>query len=178
MKQQMFFFSADLKRMLGKQKSRILYVWMSRTFWGIFSYRLDRGLFLLIGKPYKYFRIILLPFFNLWQSYSNIDINYKAEVGKGMIVLHPSMGIVISGRSIIGERLTLTGGNVIGAKAGCNYGDLMIGNNCTLGANAVIIGPIKLANQISIAALACAVKDCLTDNILLVGIPAKIQSKE
>jgi serine O-acetyltransferase len=173
MRQQMSFFLVDLRRMLGKQKSRILYIWLSRVFWGIFSYRLDRGLFLLLGKSYKYIRIILIPFFNLWNAYSNIDINYKAVIGKGLIVLHPSMGIVISGKSLIGDGLTLTGGNVIGAKAGCDYGDLIIGNNCSLGANAVIIGPIKLANNITIGALACVLNDCETNDVLLVGIPAK-----
>jgi serine acetyltransferase len=75
--------------------------------------------------------------------------------------------------AVIGKNLTLTGGNIIGAKPGCKYGDIHIGDNCTLGANAVILGPIKLANGIKLGACACAVIDCLVENAALVGVPAK-----
>jgi len=35
--------------LLGRRRVRILYVWLPRSFWGILAYRLERGLFLLIG---------------------------------------------------------------------------------------------------------------------------------
>lgn len=171
--EQMIFFSQDLKRMLGKYKIRIIHIWLSRFFWGIFLYRLERGLFLLIGKPYSILRILLLPILNLLQAYSNIELHYKANIKGGILILHTSPGIVVSGLSIIGKNLTLTGGNIIGAKKGCKYGEINIGDNCTMGANAVIIGPINLSDNITIAASACVVKDCLLSNTTLVGVPAK-----
>ncbi|MFZ6013940.1 MAG: hypothetical protein ACOYXT_26610 [Bacteroidota bacterium] len=58
MRQQIVYFKQDLWRMLGKYKIRILHIWLSRVFWGIFLYRLERGLFLLIGKHYDKFRVI------------------------------------------------------------------------------------------------------------------------
>jgi serine acetyltransferase len=177
MGQQFKYFGQDLNRMLGKYKIRILHMWLSRAFWGIFLYRMERGLFLLIGRPYEILRIIFLPIIYLIQSYSNMDLNYKSEIKGGLLVLHSSLGIVISGYAVIGENLTLTGGNVIGGKAGCGPGDIQIGNNCEMGANAVIIGPIKLGNNIDIGASACAIRDCLEDNVALVGVPAKILSK-
>ncbi len=163
--------------MLGKRKSRILYVWLSRAFWGLLLYRTERGLHLFIGKPYAVIRIFLLPLINLIQAYSNLDINYKADIRGGLLVLHPTAGIVISGFSVIGENLLLTGGNVIGSRAGCRYGDIRIGNNCSLGANAVVLGPIKLSNNISVGASACVLKSCETDGATLVGVPAKIVGK-
>ncbi|WP_407032772.1 DapH/DapD/GlmU-related protein [Polluticaenibacter yanchengensis] len=102
-----------------------------------------------------------------------MDIHYKADVKGGLLVLHPSVGVVISGRSIIGSNLTLTGGNVIGGRGGTEYGGIQIGDNCGLGANAVILGPVKLGRNISVGSLACVLKDCNVDGTTLVGVPAK-----
>ena len=177
MRKQLQYFRQDLKKMMGKHKIRILHIWLSRGFWGIFIYRIERGLFLLIGKHYKIVRVIFIPFYNIIGAYSNIEINYNADIKGGLLVLHPSVGIVISRFSVIGENLTLTGGNIIGGKEGCSFGDISIGNNCSLGANAVIIGPITLANGITIGASACVIKDCTTDNTTLLGVPATAYSK-
>ena len=159
--------------MLGKHKVRIFHIWISRVFWGVIIYRIERGLFLLIGKPYEKIRVLFIPVFSMIQAYSNIDLSYKSDIKGGLLVLHPSVGVVISGLSVIGKNITLTGGNIIGARPGCKYGEIMIGNNCSLGANAVVLGPVKLANDITIGASACVVKDCLTDKSTLVGVPAR-----
>lgn len=163
--------------MLGKYKVRILHIWLGRTFWGIFLYRLERGLFLTFGNSYSYVRILFVPLFNLIQAYSNIEIHYKADIKGGLLVLHPATGVVVSGLSVIGKNLTLTGGNIIGGRPDCRSGELIIGDNCELGANAVVLGPIQLGNGIKIGASACAVKDCLIDGSSLVGVPAKPVSR-
>ena len=90
------------------------------------------------------------------------------------MVLHPSVGAVVSGLSVVGRNLTLTGGNVIGAKPHTKRGEIIIGDNCSMGANAVVIGPVKLGNNINIGASACVVKDCLSDGVSLMGVPAKV----
>lgn len=173
MLQQFIYFRQDLKRIIGKYRIRIIHIWLSRVFWGILIYRLERGIYLTIGPPYQFIRVIFIPIFNLIQSYSNIDLNYKSDLKGGINVLHPSNGVVISGFAVIGRNITLTGGNIIGAKPGCNYGDIKIGENCTLGANAVIIGPVELGNGILIGALACVINDCIEDNSTLIGVPAR-----
>lgn len=174
MKKQFLYFLEDIRRMLGKSKSRILYIWLSRSFVGLFMYRLERGFFVTFGKLYSIIRILFLPIINIIQAYSNLDINYKANIKGGILVLHPSNGVVISGRSIIGANLTLTGGNVIGISKNCSIGDFVIGDNCSLGANAVIIGPLKLMNNVQVGASACVVKSFADSHITLVGVPAKI----
>ena len=175
MKQQFLYFLKDLRRMLGKQKSRILFIWFSRSFAGVILYRIERGFFLTFGNFYTVIRILFLPIINLIQAYSNLDIHYKADIKGGLSVLHPSMGIVISGKSIIGYNFTLTGGNVIGINKKTEKGSFIIGNNCELGANAVVLGPIILGDNVKIGALACVVKNCLTSHVTLVGIPAQIK---
>ncbi|MES2812690.1 MAG: DapH/DapD/GlmU-related protein [Bacteroidota bacterium] len=175
MKQQFSYFIQDVRRMLGKRKIRILYIWMSRSFWGVLLYRMERGSLISLGKPYEIIRILFLPIINLIQAYSNLEIHYKANIKGGLYVLHPSMGIVISGKSVIESNLTLTGGNVIGVSKKCTEGEFVIGNNCNLGANAVILGPVKIGNNIKIGALSCVTKDFLESGVTLVGIPAKIK---
>lgn len=172
------FFLQDVRRMLGKRKVRIVYIWLSRSFAGIFLYRTERSLFLTFGKFYEVIRILFLPLINLIQSYSNLDIHYKADIKGGISVLHPSMGVVISGKSIIGYNLTLTGGNIIGINKKCDIGEFVIGDNCNLGANAVILGPVKIGNNIKVGALACVTKDFFGSGTTLVGVPAEIKSKK
>ena len=174
---QIQYFCKDVKRLLGKHKIRILHIWMGRIFWGLLLYRFERGLYTSIGRPYQYLRVLFIPIYNLIQAYSNLEIHYKADIKGGLLVLHASAGCVISGLSNIGENFTLTGGNVIGGREGCKRGDLTIGDNCSVGANAVILGPVKLGNNIEVAASSLVVNDCIQDNCLLLGIPAKAIGK-
>lgn len=173
MSQQFKYFIADIRRTTKKSFLKILIMPFFRFFWGVALYRLDRGLFLLIGKHYNKVRIIFVPLFNLIQAISNLEIHYKAEIKGGFLVLHPSVGVVVSGHSVIGSNFTMVGGNIIGGKPGCKSGDIVIGNFCTMGANATVIGPVKIGNHINIGASACVIKDCLEDNVTLVGVPAK-----
>jgi len=173
MRQQFLYFLADLRQLVGRHKYRYFYVWLSRQFWALFSYRLERGLFLLLGKSYELVRLPLLPLLNLWQAYSNVEISYRANIGPGIKILHCSGGVVISRFSVIGSGLTLTGGNVIGAKRGCKYGQIVLGNKCVLGANATVIGPVIIADFCQIGASACVIHDALRPSSTLVGVPAK-----
>lgn len=107
------------------------------------------------------------------QLISNCDIHYRADIKGGINIHHPSLGIVISGKSQISERLTLTGGNVIGIKSGFSGSSIKIGDNCNLGANSCIIGPVTLGNDIRIGAMACVTQNFPNNNLTLLGVPAK-----
>ncbi len=113
---QLYFLAADYKRQSGSVKLRMIYLWLGRAPVGVFLYRFERMMFLLFGKSYKLIRIPLVPVLFPLYAYSNCEISYHAEIGPGITVLHPSMGVVISGFAKIGKNLTLTGGNVIGTK--------------------------------------------------------------
>lgn len=169
---QLRFFLADYKRMAGNNKIRYLYIWLTRPFVAIGLYRFERGMFLTLGKGWQYIRIILLPILNLLYAYGNSEINYHANIGPGLLILHSSLGNVVSGKSNIGGNLTLTGGNVIGNRKPKEDVSIVIGKNCTMGAHAVILGPVVMGNNIKIAACACVVKDA-HDNAILLGVPAK-----
>ena len=167
---QLKYLKKDVVKMLGKNKWRIIILIFSRVFAGIFWYRADRGMYLLFGRTYRVLRILLSPFFYAVQAYSNIDIHYEADIGPGLSILHSSPGIVVSGQSVIGKNFTLTGGNIIGMR---DKGSVVIGDDCYLGANACIIGPLQLGNKLIIGACACVVKSFGQDNLTLTGVPAK-----
>jgi serine acetyltransferase len=173
MKLQISYFIEDIRRILGKNKYRIIIIWFSRTFLGVLIYRIERGFFLTLGKTYTYLRIPFYPLLSLFQAFTNIDIHYKADIKGGINILHPSTGIVITGKAIIGNNLTLVGGNIIGVDAK-KKGEFIIGNDCQLGANAVVIGPLILSDNINIGASACVVSKCNVAGATLVGVPAKI----
>ena len=119
-------------------------------------------------------RILFIPLFLLFNIIGDRhNIHYKADIGKGLKILHGACGVVVSGKTIAGEGLTLTGGNFIGGRKGTQEGDIFIGNNVNLGANAVILGPITLGNHIEIGAGAVVVKDFPSHSILA-GVPAKL----
>lgn len=171
--EQIVFFFQDLNRIMGSKKYRIFIIFFTRSFWGLLNYRLDRSFYLLFGRFHGVIRLPFLPFMILWQSFSNIDIHYKADVKGGILILHPSLGIVISGRAKVGQKLTLTGGNVIGFSGNSKNKAFEIGDNCSFGANSVLIGPLTIGNKINIGAMACVTKSFTEDGITLVGVPAK-----
>lgn len=176
--EQLKYWLADYRRLTGKYKFRALYIWIGRAAIGVSIYRFERGMYLTFGRGWEILRIIFTPIMYPLYAYSNCDINYKADIGPGLKVLHPAVGIVISGKAKIGKNITLTGGNVIGVRPGTNSGDLIIGNNCSMGANAVILGPVKLGNNINVGSLALVLKDCLIEGATLIGVPAKMLNKE
>lgn len=192
--EQLKFFISDYRRAAGRNKMRMLFIWMSWGIIGIFLYRLERGLFLLMGSGYKYFRLIFLPLLNIIQSLSRLDIPYTTDIGPGMVVLHPVMGITINGSSKIGCNLILIGGNILGIRhftppIKSNHWEqksdaqsiankprgLVLGDNVNVGANASIIGPLTIGNNVVIAAMACVVNDAPAD-CHLIGVPAKIKN--
>jgi serine acetyltransferase len=151
--------------------------WITCWFGGgagvIVSYRLDRFGFLVFKNAWPAFRLLFFPLFLFLRLLShNHEIHYAADIGKGLKILHPSLGTVVNGKLIAGEHLTLTGGNCLGGSKPLNYGDFIIGNHVFLGVNAVILGPVTIGNQVIVGAGAVVIKSA-PDNVVLVGVPAK-----
>jgi len=159
--------------MAGYKKSRYLYIWLSRQVMAVWLYRFERGMFLTFGKAWQFMRIIFLPVLNLLYAYGNSELHYYANIGPGIRILHTSLGNVVSGKSIIGKNLTLTGGCVIGSRDVKADIPIIIGDFCEMGAHAVILGPVTIGDHVRVAACACVVKDA-PNNSVLAGVPAKI----
>ncbi|MCX6935853.1 MAG: serine acetyltransferase [Verrucomicrobia bacterium] len=139
----------------------------------IISYRLDRCGYLLFGSNWTAMRILFFPvilFLGLWSC--RHEICWKAEVGKGLRIIHPTLGVVMHAEAIVGENCVLLGGNIIGGRKSIRRGELVVGNNVVLGVHACVLGPVKVGNRVQIGAGAVVVHD-LADDAVAVGIPAR-----
>lgn len=92
-------------------------------------------------------------------------------IGAGLTIYHHGEIIVNEGVRI-GENCKLHGGNCIGNN-GISDQSPVVGNDLDLGIGAKIIGNIKMGNNIRVGANAVVTKTFDKDNIVLVGVPAR-----
>ena len=103
------------------------------------------------------------------------ELGHNCAVGPGLVVKHPN-GLVVGGSTVIGDRCTLLSGVVfgdaqpIGSRTGRNYP--VIGDDCVIGAHAVILGPIHVGDGAVVGAGAVVVRDVPAGQTV-VGVPAK-----
>ena len=100
------------------------------------------------------------------------DIMPDTNIGDGTRFPHRGLGVVINNNAIIGKNCIISKGVVIGGRNG-NRIVPSIGDNVLIGANAVVLGAIKVGKDVSIGAL-CVVTHDIPDGATVVGNPAKI----
>ena len=98
-----------------------------------------------------------------------LDISSTAEIGGGLIVQH-GYGTIIAPRKI-GKNCWVNQGVTIGYT---NDNDCpTLGDNVTVYAGAKILGDVHVGNNVVVAANAVVVKD-VEDNCIVGGVPAKV----
>lgn len=100
----------------------------------------------------------------------------SANLGENVNFGHP-MGIVIHQDSIIGDGTIIYQNVTIGRKDTSNQGAPVIGKNCIIGAGAAIIGEIVIGDNVKVGANAVVNKN-IPDNCTVVGNPGRIIRKE
>ena len=99
-----------------------------------------------------------------------LQIPDTVHVGAGLMLPH-ALSIVVHYKAKLGKNCTICQFVTI---AGDNEGrSPRIGDNCFIGAGAVIIGNITIGDNVTIGANAVVVKD-VPDNATVVGVPARI----
>lgn len=95
--------------------------------------------------------------------------------GPGLCIIHP--GFLRADNWVhIGENCTILPNVLFGKKKAMkknNYVEIYVGNNCYISTGAIILGPIHIGNNVIIGAGAVVNKD-VPDNVVVVGVPAKI----
>lgn len=122
---------------------------------------------------YFLFKILLIKYRHKY----GYEIPVNTNIGKGLCITHFG-GIAINPDSVIGDNVNISKGITIGTTyRGKKMGSPIIGSEVWIGSNSVIIGNIRIGNNVLIAPAAYVNFD-VPDNSIVIGNPGKImQSK-
>ena len=108
---------------------------------------------------------------------TSIEIHPGAEIGKNFFIDHGA-GVVIGETSIIGDNVTIYAGAVLGGTSDkVEKRHPTLGNNIIVGTGAKILGNISIGDNVKIGANAVVVNDVPSDSVV-VGVPGRILSHE
>ena len=115
--QQWEYLFRDVSRSVNRRWWRLGTTWFTTSFWILVRYRSDRFFYLLFGRAWQAIRVLFLPIgFFLRPWITDAEIHYRADIQGGLKILHPSLGVVLSGNLTCGRNLMLSGGNCIGGR--------------------------------------------------------------
>ena len=152
-------------------------VFFTQGFWALFQYRIASGIY--YSKLPKLIRKILQVFMLVWQKWieivTGISLPASVRLGPSFYIAHHG-AIIFNQFSVFGSNCNISQGVTIGVSGrGEKRGVPVIGNNVYIGANAVVVGKIKVGNNVLIAANSLVNKD-VPDNAVVMGVPAEVVS--
>lgn len=103
-----------------------------------------------------------------------VELPAKTEVGPGLVIDH-GQGLVVNDHTVIGENVLLRHCTTIGCKVnpdGTQGRSPVIGDRVDVGAQAVIVGDIRIGSDARIGAGSVVTKD-VPDGAVMVGNPAR-----
>lgn len=109
---------------------------------------------------------------NIGRILTGIEIHPEVKIGKNLFIDH-GMGVVIGQTAEIGDDCTIFHGVTLGGKGAGEKRHATIGSRVMIGANAQLIGPVIIGDDVKIGAGAVVVKD-VPSNVTVVGCPARI----
>lgn len=104
--------------------------------------------------------------------FSGINIQVRAEIGKGFVI--HNFSCIFIGATRIGENCTVQQGVTIGNIRGSAHRPI-IGNNVYMGAGCKVIGPVTIGDNVVIGANSLVITS-VPDNCTVIGVPARIIS--
>ena len=146
--------------------------WRHRGMWGLALFRYGQWVLQLKSSPIK---SILNGVYAAASVFSpiitGIAIDRNTQVGRCPHIIHPAM-ILIHPAAIIGDRVGFMHGVTLGT-APNSSGAPIVGDDAFIGANATLLGPIKIGEGAKIAANSLVVCD-VPAGATAIGVPAKI----
>lgn len=133
----------------------------------IFFYNIERWLYL--HKIPFIPKLIELLIFLIYNS----KIPYQASIGRGTKCGYGGMGVVIHAKSEIGKNCMICQQVTIGGGNPAFPGVPKIGNNVYIAKGAIIFGGITIGDNVTVGANAVVNKP-VPDNATVAGIPAKV----
>ena len=134
-------------------------------------YRLANSSNNVIFKSYYRFKLYMLS------KKTCIQIPSHTKIGRGFYIGH-SGSLVINPKAVLGKNINITNGVTIGQEnRGKRKGYPTIGDDVWIGTNSVIVGNIKIGNDVLIAPLSYVNFD-VPDHSIVIGNPAKIIQRD
>lgn len=125
-------------------------------------------------------RIPLFPqiICHLMRIVYSCEIPHTATIDPTVRFAHKGLGVVVGHNAVIGKNTKILNNVTIGGRGGRkdNGGrsNPLIGEGVLIGAGACLLGPITIADHVSIGANAVVIDDILEPYAVVVGVPAKI----
>lgn len=163
------FISADLARYKDEaHSSHLVYALLIPGF--RYTYILRKASFskkkTISGMLYRF----LLKMYSIKYGY---QINPSTKIGQGLYIGHRGT-IIVNSQAVIGSCCNLSPGVTIGqTNRGVKKGAPVLGDKVWVGTNAVIVGGIKIGNNVLIAPNAYVNVD-VPSNSIVIGNPAQI----
>lgn len=168
-----YYLTEDLKRFENKRPNLKDYI-LKNEIWYTWHYI----------KNLRYLEFYLntnkkIPYLFYFFIYKRMCFKHKIDikpnnVGPGFRIMHLGALIRIKKNCRIGRNCTILPGVVIGNKHLSNDNSwVIIGDNCYIGLGAKIFGEVKIGNNVTIGANAVVTKN-IPDNAVVGGIPARI----
>ncbi len=169
----------DLARFGGKNpgfKDRILhnetyYIWRYIYHMRHIEYHQDKGSIHKLQYFWHWFKMKRLQFRLHFTIYPN-------TVGGGFRIYHVGNYVHIGKNVTIGRNCTMVSGVVFGNKTEEEDNrPVIVGDNCYFGLDCKILGPVKIGNNVTVGANAIVTKD-VPDGVTVVGVNQIIKKNE
>jgi serine O-acetyltransferase len=147
-----------------------------RGFWALVVYRFGRWRYGI--RP----RALRAPFSLLYrllklaaEMLCGVELPCEAVIGRHFVIEHCGC-IVVSGDAVFGDHCVIRHGVTVGLRRTGQRGSPVIGDRCDIGAGAKLLGDIRIGNDVVIGANAVVLAD-VPDGCLAVGVPALIKRR-
>lgn len=162
-------YTCDLKRYekeIGGSKKHSLQLRWLKSFRMCKIYRHKNPLM------YLYWRTL----YRKLSKITHIQISWTTSIGAGFYIAHYGR-IIINPKAIIGSNVNISTGVIIGQEnRGKRKGVPVIGNEVWIGANAVIVGNVRIGSDVLIAPNSYVNCD-VPDHSIVLGNPCQIRHK-
>ena len=164
----------DLYRYEGERSrswlTRLRYILFTPGFTFIYSFRRASSAKFFASKLFW----AIMHRIVMWQT--GIQIPIGTQIGRGFRIVHFGT-IVVNPQAIIGKNFNISQGCLIGNAQGRKAGVPTIGDNVCMNSNSLIIGGVRVGNNVLIAPGAFINFD-VPDNSIVIGNPGPIIPRE
>jgi len=151
--------------------------WGAQGFWVMLVYRFGRWLYTVSPAALrKFFSLVYKLSYKFVQILTGIELPREVPVGKVFVIDHFG-GLVMSGYASFGNHCRFRNGVAVGLRRVDEPYVPLIGNYVDIGAGAKLLGNIRIGNNLVIGANAVVLCD-LPEVHLAVGVPAEVRPRK